>query len=120
MTQQLDEKDKKLGECLARIRDGLQGLQPAVQAIDEFLNFLGKPLEAEHPEVYEKLNWENRTSDKGAFQMLRKDNCNDTQLFNHLDNIIRANKGNVSIGDFHYWAGDTGFIFRRKKKSKQT
>jgi len=115
----IDEKTKRLGEVLARIRDGFQGLQQATQAIDDFLNYLGKPLDSEHPEVYDKLNWEDRTGEKGPFQMLRKDNCNDTQLFNHLDMILKQNKNNISIGDYHYWAGDPGYIFRRGKKTKR-
>jgi len=118
MSIDINEKDKRLGEALARVRDGFQGLQPAIEAIDAFLNTLGKPLGPEHPEVYDKLNWETRTGSKGEFQMLRKDNCNDTQLFNHLDMILKQNKNNVSIGDWHYWAGDEGYIFRRKKQSK--
>jgi len=116
----IDEKDKRLGEALARVRGGLQGLQPAIEAIDSFLNALGKPLDAEHPEVYDKLNWADRTGEKGPFQMIREDSCNDTQLFNHLDVILKANKNNVSIGHWHYWAGDPGYIFRRcTKKDKQ-
>lgn len=117
MSEVLSEKDKKLGLALARLRDGLQGFTQVIEAIDEYLQFLGKPLEADHPEVYDKLNWEGRTGDKGPFEMLRKDNCNDTKLFNHLDMMLKQNKGNISIGDFHYWAGQEGFIFRRKKKN---
>jgi hypothetical protein len=26
---------------------------------------------------------------------------------------------NVTIGDYHHWTGEPGYIFRRKKKSKQ-
>jgi hypothetical protein len=87
------------------------------QRIAEITGVSAKPSNADHPEVYEKLNWEDRTGNKGAFQMLKKDNCRDTQLFTHLENILRQNKNNISIGNWHYWAGDTGFIFRRKKKS---
>jgi len=116
MSIDINEKDKRLGEALARVRDGLQGLQPAIDAIDVFLNFLGKPLDPEHPEVYDRLNWEDRTGDKGPFQMLRKDSCRDTQLFSHLDALLKANKNNVTVGDWHYWAGNEGFIFRRRKK----
>jgi len=108
-----DEKSQKLGEMLSQIRNNFQG---AIEAIDAFLNYLGKPMDPEHPEVYNKLNWEARTGDKGPFQMLRKDNCNDTQLFNHLEAILKQNKNNVSIGEYHYWAGEPGYIFRRKKK----
>ena len=38
---ELDEKTRKLGKALARLRDGLQGLQPAIEAIDNYLNYLG-------------------------------------------------------------------------------
>ena len=114
----LDEKDRRFGEVLARMRDGFQGLQPAIEAIDAFLNTLGKPLDPEHPEVYDKLNWEDRTGNKGAFQMLKKDNCRDTQLFTHLENILRQNKNNITIGDWHYWAGDESYVFRRRKQPK--
>jgi len=115
----LDEKSQKLGEAFARLRDGLQGLQPAIEAIDSFLTYLGKPLDADHPEVYDKLNWENRTGDKGPFQMLRKDNCNNTQVFNHLETILKQNENRISTGEYHYWAGDPGYIFRRKKKQER-
>jgi len=112
----LDEKSQRLGEMLSQVRNNFQG---AIEAIDTFLNFLGKPMDPEHPEVYEKLNWETRTGNKGEYQMLRKDNCNDTQLFNHLNNILKQNKNNITIGDYHYWTGEKGYIFRRKKKPKQ-
>ena len=109
----IDEKSQKLGELLAVLSNAHRS---SAEAIDAFLNYLGKPLDPEHPEVYEKLNWETRTGNKGQFQMLRKDNCNDTQLFNHLDAILKQNKNNITIGDYHYWAGEQGYIFRRKRK----
>jgi len=109
----LDEKSQRLGEMLSQIRNNFQG---AIEAIDTFLNFLGKPMNSEHPEIYEKLNWETRTGNKGEYQMLRKDNRNDTQLFNHLNNILKQNKNNITIGDYHYWTGEQGYIFRRKRK----
>jgi hypothetical protein len=74
----------------------------------------------EHAEVYEKLNWESRTGSRGSFQLLRRDNCNDIELFNHLEAMLKQNKGSLSIGNWHYWLGQDGFIFRRAKKSKAT
>jgi len=111
----LEEKSQKLGEMLTVLRNSFQG---ASEAIDTFLIYLDKPRDIDHPEIYEKLNWEARTGEKGPFQMLHKDNCNDTQLFNHLDMILKQNKNNITIGDYHYWAGDPGYIFRREKKPK--
>jgi len=112
-----DETSQKLGEMLTQIRNNFQG---AVKAIDTYINFLGKPQSnPEHPEVYEKLNWETRTGNKGEYQLLRKDNCNNTQLFTHLENILHQNKSNILIGDYHYWAGDQGYIFRRKRKTSK-
>jgi hypothetical protein len=110
----LDEKSERLGEMLSQIRNNFQG---AIEAIDTFLNFLGKPRDSDHPEVYEKLNWEARTGNKGEYQLLRKDDCNNTQLFNHLEAMLKQNKNNITMGDYHYWAGDQGYIFRRKRKT---
>jgi len=112
----LGEKSQKLGELLSQIRNNFQGM---IEAIDGFLNYLGKTLDADHPEVYDKLNWETRTGDKGPFQMLRRDNCNNTQLFSHLEAVLKQNENHISIGDYHYWAGDPGYIFRRKKKQER-
>jgi hypothetical protein len=88
-----------------------QKQQPAKEA---------KPaLDTEHAEVYEKLNWEDRTGSKGSFQMLRRDSCNDIELFNHLEAMLKQNKGSLGIGKWHYWLGQDGFIFRRAKRQKQ-
>lgn len=102
-------------DFLLKLRDAAQMI---ADAANEQLEKMGKPAEEvkDHPEVYEKINWENRDSEHGPFQMLRKDNCNDLQLYNHLEASLKQNKNNVSIGDWHYWAGDEGFIFRRRKK----
>lgn len=112
----IDEKTHKLGEMLAAL---LNSHQDAVEAIKAYLNYVDKPYPADHAEAYDKLNWETRTGNKGQFQMLRKDNCNDTQLFNHLEAILKQNKNNITIGDHHYWAGEPGYVFRRKKKTRE-
>jgi hypothetical protein len=93
-------------------------LQQAFQQKQQPVKETKPALDTEHAEVYEKLNWEDRTGSKGSFQMLRRDNCNDLQLFNHLENMLKQNKGNLGIGNFHYWLGQEGFIFRRVKKPK--
>ncbi|MEM3760228.1 MAG: hypothetical protein QXZ02_03840 [Candidatus Bathyarchaeia archaeon] len=80
---------------------------------------VSKP-DLEHGEVYEKLNWENGSGSRGAYQMVRRDNVNDLQLYNHLENMLKQNKGNLGIGNWHYWLGQEGFIFRRAKKPKAT
>jgi len=77
----------------------------------------GSRAEQSVAEACNKEAWEHRTGDKGPFQMLRKDNCRNTELFNHLDNMLKTNKNNITLGDFHYWAGEVGFIFRRSKKA---
>ncbi len=112
----LDEKSQKLGELFAVLSNAHRS---SAEAIDAYLNYLGKPQDPEHRDVYERLNWENRTGDKGPFQMLRKDNCNDTQLFSHLDAVLKQNNNNVTIGAYHYWAGEQGYIFRRKRKNSK-
>jgi len=73
----------------------------------------------EHAEVYENLNWENGSDSRGAHQMIRRDNVNDLQLYNHLESVLKQSKGNLIIGNWHYWLGQEGFIFRRAKKLKQ-
>jgi hypothetical protein len=93
-------------------------LQQAFQQKQQPVKEAKPALDTEHAEVYEKLNWEDRTGSKGSFQMLRRDNCNDLQLFNHLENMLKQNRGNLGIGNFHYWLGQEGFIFRRVKKPK--
>jgi len=79
---------------------------------------VAKP-DLEHKKVYEKLNWENRTGSRGSFQLVRRDNCNDLQLYKHLENMLKQNKGNLCIGNWHYWLGDQGYIFRRAKKQNK-
>jgi len=111
----LDEESQKLGEMLTALRNNFQGV---IEAIDMFLNYLGKPPDPHHPEVYDKLNWENRSGDKGPFQMLRRDNCNNTQLFNHLEAILKQNENHISIGDHHYWAGDPATSSDERKSKK--
>ncbi len=120
-----EDKSQKIVEALQLYLDAeenaLQVLKQALPKLDKTQpSPAGKPSEPDHhSEIYEKLNWEDRTSDRGPFQMIRKGDCTDTHLFNHLDNIVRANKGNISIGTFHYWVGDSGYIFRRKKKNSK-
>jgi hypothetical protein len=76
-------------------------------------------LDVEHVEVYNKLNWENGSGSRGAYQVVRKNNVNDLQLYSHLEAMLKQNKGNLSIGNWHYWLGQDGFIFRRVKRQKQ-
>jgi hypothetical protein len=112
----LEEKSRQLGEMLVVLRNSFQG---ASQAIDAFLIYMNKPLDTDHSEVYDTLSWEARMGEKGPFQMLRKDNCNNTQLFNHLEAILKQNKNNITIGDHHYWTGEQDYIFRREKRPRE-
>ena len=91
-----------------------QAFQQKQQPVKEHA---AKP-DLEHAEVYEKLNWENGSGARGAYQVIRRDNVNDLQLFNHLENMLKQNRGNLGIGNFHYWLGQEGFIFRRVKSKK--
>jgi len=116
----LDEKDKKLGETLARLRDGLQGLQPTIQAIDEFLSFLGKPLEPPDEAPYNKMFWEKRNGAKGPFEMTSLKNCGNVDLFRHLVAMMKQNNRRFSekAWTHYYWLGkdNDDTIFRREKK----
>ncbi len=117
-----EDKSEKVVEALRLYVDAMTNANEVLRQALAKLEKAPTPqsADAEHPEIYDppRLNWETRTGSQGEFQMIRRDNCSDTALFNHLDAILKANKNNVSIGDWHYWAGETGYIFRRRKKPK--
>jgi len=50
--------------------------------------------------------------------MIRRDDVNDVQLYNHLEAMLKQNKGSFSLRNFHYGLGDQGFIFRREKSQR--
>jgi len=119
----LDEKTQKLSEALARLRDGLQGLQPAIEAIDSYLAFLGKPEEPSVEAPYNKLFWEKRNGAKGPFEMISLKNCGNVDLFRHLVAIMKQNNRRFTekAWTHYYWLGkdDDDTIFRREKTAKQ-
>jgi hypothetical protein len=94
-------------------------LQQALQTFQPPAKEQAARPDVEHAEVYDKLNWENGSGSRGAYQVVRKNNVNDLQLYNHLEAMLKQNKGNLSIGNWHYWLGQDGFIFRRAMKQKQ-
>lgn len=117
----LEEKDKKLGEALARVRDGLQGLQSAIEAIDGFLNYLGKPLDPEHPEVYDKptwdpgkIKWSQEEGAKGPFEKSEDVNSSD---FKNLIKDLNAHKGKLYQNGWFMWLYSNGATVGRKKKA---
>jgi len=113
----VSDERTEMGKMLADMRDHLAGV---IEAIDAFLNYLGKPVEASREDVYNKLSWEDREGAKGPFQMTTIKSCGDESLFNHLLAVLRQNKRRHSEKSWghYYWLGsDDNMIFRRKKKS---
>jgi len=110
----VDEKIKQLGEVLARLRDGLQGLQPAIEAIDAFLNYLGKPLDPEHPEIYdpEKISWDKTQGAKGPFE--KTDDVNNAE-YKALRKDLAEHNGKLTHGGLFYWVFENGVTIGRKK-----
>ena len=94
-------------------------LQQAFQQKQQSAKEQAAKPDLEHAEVYDKLNWENGSGSRGAYQVVRKNNVNDLELYNRLEAMLKQNKGNLSIENWHYWLGQDGFIFRRVKRQKQ-
>lgn len=103
------------------------------ERIDELLNKIGEAkgfVEAKEESgsepliddsVYAQFNWEHIVKEGRQYDVLKRDNVNNLQLYNHLLAMLKQNKNNLYSKDFHYWCNQDGtYIFRRQKqKSKQ-
>jgi len=126
MTERLDEKSEKLGEVLARLRDGLQGLQPAVEAIDAFLNYLGKPLEPTFvkEETFTILKFEPAKGERlGEFEVASKSH-NLPDKWAHAYAVLKQNNAVINSRyhgpdyQFSYWLYGEDRIYRQKQKQQ--
>jgi len=124
----LDEKSKKLGEALARLRDGLRGLQPAIEAIDGFLSYLGESMEptAVKEETFTILKFEKQTGSRlGEYEVAYKAN-NLEDKWNQAYNVLRQNNATINnryYGDsyaFGYWLYGKNRIYRQKLKAPES
>ena len=119
-----DEKSRKLGEALARLRDGLQGLQPTVEAIDRYLSSFTELEETTtvKEETFTILKFEPAKGERlGEFETAHKSN-NLPDKWNHAYNILRQNNAVINSRyhgpdyEFSYWLYDEDRIFRQKRK----
>lgn len=110
---------ERLVDFVASLRDSAQNMADACSV---FLSYLTSSLvgeEPQSPDVYDQLEWEQRTSEKGfQYEMLRIDEDDDLQR--HLRLILKQNKGRVTIGGYRYSLGrDEKVIFRNKLKKQE-
>jgi hypothetical protein len=108
----VDEK-QKLGEVLARLRDGLQGLQPAIEAIDSFLPYLGEPKEPTWNPG--KIKWSQEQGAKGPFEKSEDVTSLD---FKEMLKDLAAHQGKLSRDGYFYWTFQNGSTVGRKKRQK--
>lgn len=108
--------------------------QVALRALLEFLNAVedglasakrvigeAKQVQGEFPEEpYDALVWTDGQGAKGQYQMASALNNTNSDLYRHLDAILRKNNGRFSDKSWkhYYWLGQEGdAIFRRMKSS---
>jgi len=124
MSQQLDERTQKLGDMLAQIRNAFQ---EAADAIDAYINFLGKPLVSTSfvkEEIFAVLKFEKQQGAKiGEYEVAYKQN-NLSETWIQAYNILRQNNATINnryTGTdyvYNYWLYDEDKIYRQKMKTQ--
>jgi len=119
----LDEKSQKLGEMLAQIRNAFQG---ATEAIDAYINFLGKPMEPTsfvQEETFTILKFEPAKGERlGEFEVAHK-NGSLPDKWSHAYNILRQNNAVINSRYqgasylFSYWLFGEDRIYRQRRKT---
>jgi len=119
----LDEKSQKLGEILAQIRNAFQG---ATEAIDAYINFLGKPMEPTsfvQEETFTILKFEPAKGERlGEYEVAHKNN-NLPDKWSSAYNILRQNNAVINSRyqgpnyQFSYWLYGEDRIYRQKRKT---
>jgi hypothetical protein len=112
-----DETLQEFGKFLADVRNNLTAIN---EAIDTFLDILGKSFEdAPEEKPYDSLPWEARQGNKGPFEMTSAKACGNNDLFRHLQLILKQNNRRYTEKGWnhYYWLGqnDDNTIFRRRK-----
>lgn len=118
MGQALDEKTQKLAEMLARLRDALQSFQPAVNAMDEFLSYLGKSMEPVNYDE-EKITWIQKTGSRGVFELADPKTEGAKPDFKALLSDLKAHNGKFQHRGKFYWIFMDSASIGRKPASKQ-
>ncbi len=124
MNQSLDEKSQRLGEMLAQIRSALQG---AVEAIDAYINFLGKPREPTSfakEETFTILKFEPAKGERlGEYEVAHK-SSNLPDKWSDAYNILRQNNAVINSRYsgpnyyFSYWLYGENRIYRQRLKAQ--
>jgi len=120
MSQQLDEKTQKLGEMLTRIRNAFQG---ATDAIDAYINFLGKPIGTTsfvEEETFTILKFEKQQGAKIGEYEVAYIPSNLADKWVQAYNILRQNNATINNRYYgenyvhNYWLYDEDKIYRQK------
>jgi len=119
----LDENSQKLGELLAQIRNAFQGV---TEAIDAYINFLGKPMEPTSfvkEETFTILKFEPSKGERlGEYEVAHKNN-NLPDKWSHAHNILKQNNAVINSRyqgtnyQFSYWLYGEDRIYRQKRKT---
>jgi len=118
MSQSPDEKTQKLGEALARLRDGLQSLQPAVEAIDAYLSSLGQRIEERLTWNPNKIKWVQETGAKGPYERYpaKDQKAESTEDYRNMLQDLKDHKSAMNQEGYFYWVfPDASTVGRRKK-----
>lgn len=124
MSQSLDEKSQRLGEMLTQIRNAFQGV---AEAIDAYINFLGKPMEPTSfvkEETFTILKFEPAKGERlGEYEVAHK-SSNLPDKWSHAFNILRRNNAVINSRysgpnyQFSYWLYGDNRIYRQRLKAQ--
>jgi len=124
MSQSLDEKSQRLREMLTQIRNAFQG---AAEAIDAYINFLGKPMEPTSfvkEETFTILKFEPAKGERlGEYEVAHK-SSNLPDKWSHAYNILRQNNAVINSRysepnyQFSYWLYGENRIYRQRLKTQ--
>jgi len=122
---ELDEKTKRFGMLLARIRDSFQ---TCVEEIDSYLNDLGTPSAPTSfvkEETFNILKFEPAKGERlGEFEVAHK-NHNLPDNWTHAFNTLKQNNATIASRyfgpdyTFTYWLYGEDRIYRQRKASKK-
>lgn len=101
-------------EFFCKLRDGFQ---LAADACTQKLEALAPPEVKHDAKDFDKLPWEDLKGNKGPFQRTSKKACNNSEIFQVLQTILRDHKGFCNIGVYKYWFDNQNpdVIDRRRK-----
>lgn len=101
-------------ELALKVRDALQ---MAADAYNEYVEKRAPPQVKYGEKDFGKLPWADLKGNKGPFQRTSKKACNNSEIFQALQTILRDHKGFCGIGVYKYWFDNQNpdVIDRRRK-----